>query len=68
MEGMKNKQPSLMDGIMSFGWQTKVSRVVATLDSISELVDWEALVEIVRVLDKTQTAKGGGGQSLSQTS
>ena len=41
MEGMKNKQPSLMDGIMSFGGRTKVSRVVTTLDSISELVDWK---------------------------
>ena len=59
MEGMKNKQPSLMDGIMSFGGRTKVSRVVATLDSISELVDWEALVEIVSVLDKSGTRKGG---------
>ena len=44
---------------MSFGGRTKVSRVAATLESISELVDWETLVEIVSVLDKSGTSKGG---------
>ncbi len=59
MEAMKNRQPSLMEGIMSFGGRTKVSRVVKTLEGISQLVDWEALVEIVSILDKSRTRKGG---------
>ena len=59
MEAMKNKQMSLMDGIMSFGGRREVSRAAATLDSISKLVNWETLVEIVSVLDRSGTSKGG---------
>jgi IS5 family transposase len=32
---------------------------LATLKAISELVNWDELVAIVRILDKTQTGKGG---------
>ena len=56
---MKSKQLSLMDAVISLSRRKKVSRAVGTLGAISELVDWDALVKVVSVLDKTREGKGG---------
>ena len=55
---MKSKQLSLMDAVISLSRRKKVSRAVGTLGAISELVDWDALVKVVSVLDKTRERKG----------
>jgi len=56
---MNNTQLSLMDAVLSFSRRKKTSKAVATLDTISKIVNWQALVNIVSRLDKTQTGKGG---------
>lgn len=56
---MKSKQLSLMDAVISLSRRKKVSRAVGTLAAIGGMVDWEALVEVVSVLDKTREGKGG---------
>lgn len=48
-----------MDAVMSLSRRKKVSRAVETLGAIEKLVDWGALVEIVKVLDRTKEGKGG---------
>ena len=55
----KANQMTLMDAVMSFSRRSKTSKTVATLAAIEKLVKWHELVEIVSVLDKTQTGKGG---------
>jgi transposase, IS5 family len=52
-------QLSLMDAVMSFSRRSKTSKAVATLTQINNIVNWQALVNIVNCLDKTQTKKGG---------
>jgi IS5 family transposase len=52
-------QLSLMDAVLSFSRRSKTSKAVATLSQIDKLVNWQALVNIVQGLDKTQTGKGG---------
>lgn len=44
---------------MSFSRRKKVSRAVETLSQIGKLVDWGALVEIVKPLDRTRGGRGG---------
>ncbi len=56
---MKGKQLSLMDTVLSMSRRKKTSKAVGTLGAISELVDWDGLVKIVSVLDKTREGKGG---------
>ena len=56
---MKSKQLSLMDAVISLSRRKKVSRAVGTLAAIGGMVDWDALVEVVSVLDKTREGKGG---------
>jgi transposase, IS5 family len=56
---MKSKQLSLMDAVLSLSRRKKTSKAVRTLGAISELVDWDALVKVVSVLDKTGEGKGG---------
>ena len=48
-----------MDSIWSFSKRKKQSRAVATLKKIDALVNWSALVNIVKVIDKSNTPKGG---------
>lgn len=48
-----------MDAVLSFSRRKKTSRAVGTLSEIGRLVDWDALVEIVKVLDRTRGGKGG---------
>jgi IS5 family transposase len=48
-----------MDSIWMFSRRKKQSRAVATLDKISKVVNWQALVNIVQVIDKSNTDKGG---------
>ena len=55
----KTKQLSLMDAVLSFSRRSKTSKAVATLSSINKMVNWQALVNIVSGLDKSQTNKGG---------
>lgn len=54
-----NTQLSLMDAVLSFSRRSKSSKALATLSQIDNLVNWQALVNIVQGLDKTQTGKGG---------
>jgi hypothetical protein len=56
---MKNTQLTLVDALMGMSRRTKTSKALATLGTISGLVDWDKLVKIVSILDKTQTGKGG---------
>ena len=48
-----------MDAVLGFSGRRKVSKAVGTLSEIDVQVDWRDLAEIVSVLDKTQTGKGG---------
>lgn len=48
-----------MDSIWSFSKRKKQSRAVATLEKIDAVVNWSALVNIVKVIDKSNTPKGG---------
>lgn len=52
-------QMTLMDAVMSFSRRSKTSKAVTTLAAIERLVNWNELVEIVQVLDKTQSGSGG---------
>jgi IS5 family transposase len=52
-------QLSLMDAVLSFSRRSKTSKAVTTLSQIDKLVNWQALVNIVQGLDKTQSGKGG---------
>ena len=56
---MENKQLTFLDAVMGFSRRRKVSKAVRTLSEIDALVDWRVLAEIVSVLDRTQTGKGG---------
>jgi IS5 family transposase len=56
---MNTKQLSLMDSMWSFSRRRKQSRAVATLAKIDSVVNWQALVNIVQVIDKSNTDKGG---------
>jgi IS5 family transposase len=56
---MSTEQLSLMDAVLSFSRRKKTSKALATLSSISALVNWQSLVNIVIGLDKSQTSKGG---------
>ena len=56
---MRDKQLSLMDAVLNLSRRKKTSKAVGTLGAIAGLVDWEALVKVVRVLDKTREGKGG---------
>lgn len=56
---MENEQLTLMDAMLSFSRRKKTSRAVDTLSAIEKLVDWGALVEIVKRLDKTKEGRGG---------
>lgn len=55
---MNPKQYSIMD-MMIFSKRRKESRTVKTLQKIDKLVNWQALVEIVKRIDKSNTSKGG---------
>lgn len=48
-----------MDSIWSFSRRRKESRAVKTLSKINEIVNWQALVNIVQIIDKSNTDKGG---------
>ena len=50
---------TFLDAVMGFSRRRKVSKAVRTLSEIDALVDWRVLAEIVSVLDRTQTGKGG---------
>ncbi len=56
---VQNRQLTLMDAVMSFSPRTKTSKAVKTLNQIHDLVNWQALVNIVSDLDKTKTGRGG---------
>jgi IS5 family transposase len=56
---MNPQQLSLMDSIWSFSRRRKQSRAVATLAKIDTVVNWQAMVNIVQVIDKSNTDKGG---------
>jgi len=48
-----------MDAVLNMSRRKKVSRAVGTLGEIEKLVDWTALVEIVKGLDRTKGGRGG---------
>ncbi|MDZ4845694.1 MAG: transposase, partial [Chitinophagales bacterium] len=48
-----------MDSLWTFSCRRKQSRAVATLAKIDAVVNWQALVNIVQVIDKSNTDKGG---------
>ena len=48
-----------MDSLWMFSRRKKQSRAVATLDKINKVINWQALVNIVQVIDKSNTGKGG---------
>jgi len=56
---MNTHQLSLMDSLWMFSRRKKQSRAVATLDKINKVIKWQALVNIVQVIDKSNTDKGG---------
>ena len=56
---MNPKQLSIMDNLLSFSNRNKQSKAVATLAKIDRVVNWQALVNIVKVIDKSNTSKGG---------
>lgn len=56
---MENKQLTFMDALVGLSRRRKVSKAVRTLSEIDTLVDWRILAEIVRVLDKSGTRRGG---------
>lgn len=56
---MKSEQLTLMDAVMRFSRRKKISRAVGTLGEIDKVVNWSALVEIVKGLDRTQGGRGG---------
>lgn len=56
---MNIKQLSFMDSIWSFSKRNKQSKAVATLAKIDAVVNWQALVNLVSVIDRSNTSKGG---------
>ncbi len=48
----------MKDAMLGFSRRKKVSRAVETLTAIEKMVDWQALAEIVKLLDRTQGGKG----------
>ncbi len=48
-----------MDSIWAFSKRNKQSKVVTTLGKINAIVNWQALENIVKVIDKSNTSKGG---------
>lgn len=48
-----------MDAVLNLSRRKKTSKAVGTLGAISGLVDWDGLVKVVSVLDKTREGKGG---------
>lgn len=56
---MENKQLTFMDAMLGFSRRRKVSKAVGTLSEIDSQVDWRDLSEIVSVLDKSGTRRGG---------
>jgi IS5 family transposase len=56
---MNYQQLSLMDSIWAFSKRNKQSKAVAMLSKINAVVNWQALVNIVKVIDKSNTSKGG---------
>jgi IS5 family transposase len=59
---MNQNQLSFMDSIWSFSKRNKESKAVATLAKIDSVVNWQALVNVVSVIDKSKTSKGGRPQ------
>lgn len=51
------KQQSFSD--IELGQSRKVSRISVKLDKIDKLVNWEAVYELVKVVDKTSKTRGG---------
>lgn len=56
---MQSRQLTLMDAVMSFSPRTKMSKAVKTLNQLHDMVNWQALVNIVSDLDMTKTGLGG---------
>lgn len=57
---MGNKQLTLLDAVLGFSRRrNKTSKAVATLSTLSQLVNWQAPVNLVQDLDKSQGGKGG---------
>jgi Transposase and inactivated derivatives, IS5 family len=56
---MNTTQLSFMDSIWSFSKRNKQSKAVATLAKIDSVVNWQALVNLVKVIDRSNTPKGG---------
>lgn len=56
---METEQMTLMDAIVRNSRRKKASRAVRTPGEIEKLVDWDELVKVVEVLDKTKSGKGG---------
>ena len=54
-----NNQLTLMDAVLSLSRRKKISKAVTTLTELNKLVNWHALVGLVKGLDKTQSGKGG---------
>ena len=48
-----------MDAVLSLSRRRKISKAVTTLAELNKLVNWYALVGLVKGLDKTQSGKGG---------
>ena len=55
----RNNQLTLMDAVLSLSRRKKISKAVTTLAELNKLVNWHALVGLVKGLDKTQSGKGG---------
>jgi len=56
---MNHQQLCFMDQLFIFSRRRKESRTVAMLQKINRVVNWSALVNIVKVIDKSNTDKGG---------
>jgi len=57
---MGNTQLTLMDAVLGFSRRrNKTSKAVATLSTLSGLVNWQALVNLVQDLDKSRGGRGG---------
>jgi len=48
-----------MDAVLSYSRRRKISKAVATLSATNKLVNWQALVGLLKGIDKTQGGKGG---------
>ncbi len=56
---MPNKKRQLTFADMEVSMDRKASRITSKLSTINDIVDWDKVLELVQVVDRTSKEKGG---------